>query len=132
MDEQLYDFVLHIYAKDRRYRPDAYGFVMEALSFTQKRFKRHKHVSGRELLEGIKELLLKQFGPMTLMVLNHWGIKSTEDFGNIVFNLVEHRLLTRDSEDHYDTFRNGYDFEEVFANGYRKELAKRIKTMRSS
>ena len=130
MNEQFYNLVLVICKKDPRYKPAAYEFVMEALSFTQKRFRRLKHVSGRELLEGIKDLLLKQFGPMAMSVLDHWGVKTTEDFGNIVFNLVEYKLMTKDSEDHYDNFRNGYDFEEVFSRGYRQELAKRLKSMR--
>jgi uncharacterized repeat protein (TIGR04138 family) len=103
---------------------------MEALSFSQKRFKKSKHVSGIELLIGIKALLLKKFGPMTMTVLNHWGIKTTDDFGNIVFNLVENKILAKDTQDQYESFKNAYDFEEVFNKGYRKALAKRLKSMR--
>ena len=110
--------------------PEAYEFVMEALSFSQKKFKKSKHVSGEELLAGIKALLLKKFGPMTMTVLNHWGIKTTDDFGNIVFNLVENKVLAKDTQDHYESFKNAYDFEEVFNKGYRKQLAKRLKSMR--
>jgi uncharacterized repeat protein (TIGR04138 family) len=103
---------------------------MEALSFSQKKFKKSKHISGEELLTGIKALLLKKFGPMTVTVLKHWGIKATDDFGNIVFNLVENKVLAKDTEDHYDSFKNAYDFDEVFIKAYRKQLAKRLKTMR--
>jgi len=104
--------------------------VMEALSYTQNKFKKSKHISGEELLAGIKALLLKKFGPMTMTVLKHWGIKATDDFGNIVFNLVESKVLAKDTNDHYDSFKNAYDFDEVFNKAYRKQLARRLKTMR--
>jgi uncharacterized repeat protein (TIGR04138 family) len=103
---------------------------MEALSFSQKKFKKSKHISGEELLVSIRALLLKKFGPMTLTVLKHWGIKATDDFGNIVYNLVENKILAKDSRDHYDSFKNAYDFDEVFNKGYRKQLARRVKSMR--
>jgi uncharacterized repeat protein (TIGR04138 family) len=130
MDEEFYSIISTICNKDSRYYPEAYEFVMEALSFSQNKFKKSKHISGEELLAGIKALLLKKFGPMTLTVLKHWGIKVTDDFGNIVYNLVESRVLAKDTQDHYDSFKNAYDFDEVFNKGYRKQLAKRLKTMR--
>jgi len=122
--------VENIYAKDCRYREEAYVFVMEALAYTQKKFKRPKHVKGEEMLKGMRELLLDQFGPMTMTVLGHWGIRSTEDFGNIVFNLVENRVLSKTPDDSIEEFRNGYDFGEAFESGYRKQLAKKISRMR--
>ena len=130
MDEEFYSIISHICKEDPRYFPEAYEFVMEALSFSQKRFKKSKHVSGEEMLAGIKALLLKKFGPLTMTVLKYWGIKTTDDFGNIVFNLVENKVLAKDTEDHYESFKNAYDFEEVFNKGYRKQLAKRLKSMR--
>ena len=130
MDEEFFSIISTICTKDSRYYPEAYEFVMEALSFSQQKFKKLKHISGEELLTGIKALLLKKFGPMTLTVLKHWGIKITDDFGNIVFNLVENKVLAKDTNDHYDSFKNAYDFDEVFNKGYRKQLARRLKTMR--
>ena len=130
MDEEFYNSVSRIIQEDPRYHPDAYVFVMEALGFAQKKFKQPKHVSGHEFLEGIKGLLIKQFGPLTLAVLDHWGIKKTDDFGNIVHNLEQFKIIARNNDDQYDVFKNGYDFQEVFDKGYRKQLAKRIKTMR--
>ena len=120
-----------IYEKDVRYKEDAYVFVMEALAYTQKKYKRTRHVKGEEMLQGMKELLLNKFGPMTIPVLEHWGIKSTEDFGNIVFNLVENRVLSKTEDDSIEEFRNGYDFGEVFDRGYRKQLARKISRMRA-
>ena len=81
---------------------------------TRSKIRRPRHVSGEELLSGIRELLLNRFGPMTVTVLEHWGIRSTEDFGNVVFNLVDNRVLSKTEEDDIGQFRNGYDFTEVF------------------
>jgi len=79
----------------------------------------------------MKELLINKYGPMTITVLKHWGINNTEDFGNIVFNLVENRVLSKTEDDTIEEFRNGYDFGEVFDYGYRQKLAKKISRMRS-
>ena len=131
INQEFYTIVDQICESDRRYKSDAYEFVMEALAYSQKKFKRSKHVSGEELLEGIKQLSLQKFGPLTLMVLRHWGITATEDFGSIVFNLVDNKILSKDSDDKVDSFQNGYDFHEVFDQGYRKQLEKRISRMRA-
>lgn len=130
MDNQFFIIVDEICKNDSRYHPESYEFVMEALNYAQKKFKKTRHVSGNELLEAIKNLTLKKFGPMSLLVLNHWGIKSTEDFGYIVFNLVKYKVLAKDANDSYDSFKNGYDFQEVFSKEYRVQLAKRLKSMR--
>jgi uncharacterized repeat protein (TIGR04138 family) len=130
MDDEFYRIISTICAQDSRYYPEAYEFVMEALSFSQLKFKKARHISGEELLSGIKALLLKKFGPMTMTVLQYWGIKTTDDFGNIVYNLVENQVLSKDAQDHYDSFKNAYDFNEVFIKGYRRQLARRLKTMR--
>ena len=117
--------------KDLRYEPDAYDFVLESLSYTQKKFNRHRHVSGEELLQGIKDLLLEKFGPMALLVLQYWGIKSTDDFGHIVFNLVSNKLLSKTEEDTLESFRNRYDFQQAFDVEYRRQLEKKLSRMRS-
>src|SRR5580692_5307072 len=83
-----------IVAADDRYQYDAYLFVQEAIEYTQKtlgRFKKeHRHVGGKELLNGIRDQALAMFGPLTATVLSEWGIHSCEDFGEIVFNLIKH------------------------------------------
>jgi uncharacterized repeat protein (TIGR04138 family) len=122
--------VERIHEQDPRYGEGAYIFVMEALSFTQRKFGRSRHVSGEELLNGIRELLLRKFGPMTVTVLDYWGIRTTEDFGNIVFNLVNNKILSKTEGDNIEQFRNGYDFLEVFHHGYRRQLHKKISRMR--
>jgi uncharacterized repeat protein (TIGR04138 family) len=106
-------------AADSRYHREAYGFVRDGLDFSQKRIVREagiraRHISGRELLDGIREYALKQYGPMVLMVLEEWGIRSTDDIGRIVFNMVDFGLLAKTERDSQKDFEGVYDFEEVF------------------
>ena len=90
--------------KDARYERDAYLFVREALDHTQKTIGKDnrgeiRHVTGQELLDGIRDYALAQFGPMTMTVLDEWGIRSCEDFGEIVFNMVDIGLLAKTDTD---------------------------------
>ncbi|HVY69317.1 MAG TPA: Minf_1886 family protein [Verrucomicrobiae bacterium] len=112
-----------IVAQDARYHRDAYHFVREALDFTQKLIARTKketgHISGQELLGGIREYAVKQYGPMAITVLDEWGVKSTQDFGEIVFNMVEKSLLAKTEKDSRDDFREGYDFNDAFRKPFQ-------------
>lgn len=99
---------------DKRYKAEAYNFVMEALAFTLRKIARPRHVSGQELLEGIREYALQQFGLLTRTVLQHWGVRCTEDFGEIVFNMVETGLLGKTTQDSRDDFKDRYDFKKAF------------------
>jgi uncharacterized repeat protein (TIGR04138 family) len=100
--------------RDPRYTEEAYAFVRAGLDFTVRRLEKPRHVGGRELLDGIREFALKEFGPMTKTVLQGWGITRTEDVGEIVFNMVETGLLGKTDEDSRADFADGYDFEEAF------------------
>jgi len=110
----ILETVEKIVERDGRYKAEAYSFVLEALSYTVKELKAPRHVSGGELLKGIKQYAKTQFGPMVCTVFEHWGIKSTEDFGHIVFRLVDAKLLGKTEEDSIEDFKDGYDFKEVF------------------
>ena len=112
--KSFYQAVEEICAKDSRYKPDSYEFVMQALTFTQKEFKKDGHVSGKELLEGIRQFALNQYGAMAKTVLEHWGITCTSDFGNIVFNMVAGRLLSKTEYDTPRDFDDVYGFEVAF------------------
>ena len=106
-------------AENNRYDIEAYGFVFDALRYTMEKLDEHRHVSGRELLEGIRQYALKQFGPMTRTVLASWGVKETIDFGEIVFSLVEARLMKKRPSDTKDEFRNVFDFSKAFDCPYK-------------
>ena len=72
------------------------------------------HVSGQELLEGIRKYALDQYGPLTLTVFKDWNIKRCQDFGDIVFNLVDYGVLGKTDTDRLEDFHGGYDFKEAF------------------
>jgi len=108
-----------ILATDTRFQRDAYSFVREALDFTQKLISKEnkgnvRHVTGQELLDGLRQYSLIQFGPMTMTVLEEWGIHTSKDFGDIVFNMVEIGLLAKTEKDTRDDFQTGYDFTDAF------------------
>src|SRR3989338_159101 len=103
--------LLKVLNKDRRYSPESYSFVMAALDFTAKRLKRKGHMTGQELLDGIRDYALEQFGPLVRTVFEHWGIKETNDFGEIVFNMIGAGILGKSECDSKDDFDNRYDFK---------------------
>jgi uncharacterized repeat protein (TIGR04138 family) len=110
--------------KDQRYDPDAYFFVREAVSFTAQMLEKPaegpgKAVSCLELLEGLRSFTLQEFGPMSLTVLKTWGVNRTEDFGEIVFNLVDSGLLGKTEKDRKEDFANGYDFHAAFSKPFK-------------
>jgi len=105
--------------ENKEYKFEAYSFVLAALHHTVAKLTKARHISGQELLEGIREYALDQFGPMTKSVLDYWGIRKTEDFGKIVFALVEAGVLRKQPEDKIEDFKNVYDFEEAFSKGYK-------------
>lgn len=108
-----------ILSKDSRFKLEAYFFVLAALEYTRKITKKPKHITGQELLEGIKKLGLEQYGFMTKTVFESWGVKTTKDFGQIVFNMVKAEVLSKTEEDKIEDFDNVYDFTEVFEKNYQ-------------
>jgi uncharacterized repeat protein (TIGR04138 family) len=118
------DALNDILARDSRYDESAYLFVRESLDFTIKLLNKPKegpnrHVRGVELLEGLRQYALQEFGPMAKTVLNHWGIHQCLDFGHIVFNLVQQGVLGKTEEDQLQDFAGGFDFEDAFRKPFR-------------
>ena len=100
--------------KDSRYTLKAYLFVNECLAFAIEAAEEKRHISGFELLHAMKFLALEKYGNMARMVLENWGIYSSEDVGEIVFNLVEENILARQDDDERSDFYNAMNFERVF------------------
>jgi len=120
MGEQI-DFVgkvQQVAKKEGRYAVEAYIFVFEALEFTLKRIGKRRHITGQELLQGIRDYALENFGAMGRMVFAQWGITKSSDFGRIVFALVEAELMSKTDTDSVDDFAKGFDFADVFEKGY--------------
>jgi uncharacterized repeat protein (TIGR04138 family) len=114
MPKNLEDKLRKVVEGDGRFHVNAYRFVYEALEFTLKSLDRKGHVTGRELLEGIRDCALEQFGGLAPMVFENWGVRKTADFGSIVFNLVEANLMGRSESDTLADFTDVYDFREAF------------------
>ncbi len=105
--------------EDGRYHTEAFLLVFEALDYTLKKIGRHRHISGRELLQGMVEFLLEQCGPIAYFLLTKWGVRETSDIGLIVFLLVERGLLSRTEEDSLDDFKDVFPLKDALSNGYR-------------
>ncbi len=126
--------------RDPRYPYEAYEFIFAALAHTQKLLGRlpHEeaeedeagdaeaepchHVSGAELLHGVRDLALREFGLMARTVFRMWGINNTSDFGEIVFNLIEAGLMSKTDEDTRADFADVYDLDEALVHDYHIEV----------
>lgn len=118
------EMVDRIVSEQPRYDAQAYYFLREALDFTIKLFEKPvegpaRHVSGGELLDGIRKYTLQEFGPLAKTVLNRWNIHQCEDFGEIVFIMVEKGVLGKTDEDRKEDFSGGYDFDTAFRKPFR-------------
>ncbi len=96
------------------FRADAYFFVLEALDGAMRAQEISHHISGQELLEWIRDLGNERYGVMAGDVFNAWGVRSTLDFGRIVFHLVQEGLLRKREQDSLSDFIDQFDFEDAF------------------
>lgn len=114
--------------RDGRYAPQAFQFLYESLEHAVKLAGREsaegsdRHVSGQELLLGMRQYARELFGPLAGEVWRRWGVRESLDWGNIVFLLVEANLLNRQESDTIDDFRQGFDFDEYFVRTYEPRL----------
>jgi uncharacterized repeat protein (TIGR04138 family) len=126
--------LLELALRDSRYAPEAYEFLQHALAYTQRMLGKEPpsaesidptnqayHVSGTDLLEGVRRFALDQFGMMAAVVFQVWGIRSTRDFGLMVFNLVDAGLWCKTELDRIEQFDEVYDFEDAFVRSFRIE-----------
>ena len=124
----LEDRIQEVRMRDHRFSRNAYYFVLDALDYTMANLGKDqltgedRHVGGKELLLYIQEFASDQFGPMAPVVFEQWGIRSSEDFGEIVFNLIDAELLSRRPTDSRLDFVDGFDFQAVFTERHRKTL----------
>src|SRR5256886_7035786 len=118
-----------IVASDPRYQRESYIFLRDALDFTTKQQKKAKgttvrHVSGPELLDGVRQYALKEFGPMVITVFENWGVRSCEDIGHMVFNLIGAGIFGKTDEDSIEDFKSVFDFQEAFVKPFAPEKKK--------
>ena len=118
--------------RDGRYSPEAFRFLFESLDTALKLAGKEeaeggdRHVSGQEVLAGMRQNALDSFGPLAAHVWRSWGVRETIDWGRIVFLLVDEGLLKRQEGDRVEDFEAGFDFDQVFVEGYRTELPKSL------
>ena len=134
--------ILELVKKQPQYKVDAYLFVQNALAFAQAEMKmkieqeseldeyesavptRESHLTGQQLCEAIRQFATEQFGYMAKVVLNSWGVYSTSDFGEIVYNMIRIKLMKKSKTDRREDFDNVYDFDEAFQQQYQITLPK--------
>ncbi len=104
--------------REPRFHEHAYLFVLSALEFCQQRMSQRRHITGGELAFACRELALERYGVMAKLVLDHWGIRSTSDIGDIVFTLVDLQLLISQPNDSREDFQDLFDFETAFEIEY--------------
>lgn len=104
--------------RESRYDERAYLFVLAALELVQQRLPERRHLSGRELAQGCRDLAIQRYGVLARTVLEHWGIRSTMDIGEIVFALVDTGLLMSQPQDTKEDFAEVFDFHEAFDRAY--------------
>lgn len=135
--------IVELLRRDRRYKYDAYVFVFEALNYAQNVLGMgneslseagpgpsrpassgpERHVTGQELCEAIRRYALQQYGYMAKTVLNSWGVGRTDDFGEIVFNLIDIGHMRKTSHDRREDFSEVFDFDTAFEEEFRITLS---------
>ena len=113
----------NIVRRDSRFDPQAYLFLKDALDFTLKRAAEDnagqpRHVSGRELLHGFRDLALQEFGPMAHTLMAEWGLERTRNVGEMVFHLIEEQMFGKQDSDTLEDFEEIFDFHEAFAEPF--------------
>ena len=122
--------------RDKRYQLDAYVFVFDALRFAHEQLgmgkspgsiedtvvdretEEERHISGQQLCEAIRLYAVKQYGGLAKSVLNHWGVRSTGDFGEIVFNLISIGQMRKTDSDRREDFDQVFDFDDAFRDAF--------------
>jgi uncharacterized repeat protein (TIGR04138 family) len=113
--------------QDRRFDREAYFFLRDALDYTVKQRKKLRegepsgHVTGQQLLEGIRQYALKQFGPMAVTVFDYWQVQRCEDFGTMVYSLIRVGIFGKRETDSIEDFKSCYTFEEAFVAPFQPE-----------
>lgn len=119
-----------------KYHPNAYRFVFDALRYTQKQLERGQvdspdddeaHISGPELLHGIRDYAVQEFGLLAKAVFRQWGIEKTDDFGNIVFELIERGEMRKTDNDQLSDFSGVYEFDNALLDNYEIDLSEAFK-----
>ncbi len=114
----LHETLGQLQRRNPRFAVEAYVFVLGGLQRRLAELDCPRHISGVELAGAVRDLAIERFGLLARVVLEHWGVHSTEDIGEIVFLLVDHGVLTKEETDRREDFADVFSFEEVFESEY--------------
>jgi len=121
-----------------QYDPFAYFFVQEALKTAQELAGRPQtaelpdeshHITGQELLEGVRVLALRRYGLLAPVVFRHWGVRTTDDFGRMVFEMIERGQMRKSEQDQLSDFHDIYSIDESFAHDYQIDVSKAFRSV---
>lgn len=126
---QFEQSVVSIMKRDRRFDPQAYFFLKDALDFTLKRIAdgnngNSRHVSGPELLAGCRDYALEAYGPMASTLMSEWGIRKCQDVGDMVFHLIEEQVFGKQESDRKEDFSDVFDFEDALVSPFVPQARK--------
>jgi uncharacterized repeat protein (TIGR04138 family) len=129
MQKSFHEVVEEIIEREPRFSKEAYIFLKEALELTIKQKERGKteassHVDAAELLDGFRQLALKEFGPMVMTVLEYWGVKDSEDVGRMVFDLITAGVFGKTKSDSLEDFHQALDFHTAFVAPFQPGQSK--------
>jgi len=106
--------------EDGRYSPGALKFVYEGLIYMKKEgIEEPRHVDGQSLCDALRQVALKKWGRLAKLVLNSWGVKTTRDFGELVYLMVDNDWISAQPADSIDDFNDIYDFKMVFKEQFK-------------
>ncbi len=106
--------------EDGRFSAAALKFVYEGLGYTAKKIPAEPaHITGQTLCEGLKRLAIEKWGRLAMLPLQNWNIKTTRDFGEIVYLMIQHGWMSAQPTDSIDDFNNVYDFKTVFKDQFQ-------------
>lgn len=104
--------------EDSRFSPQVFRFVYEGLDTLRKAASERRHVNGQALCEGLRKLAVERWGRLAMLVLNTWGVKTTHDFGEIVYLMIKHEWMRTAATDSIDDFNDVYGFQSVFKDQF--------------
>ena len=106
--------------EDGRFSPQAVRFVYEGLGYTAKKIiAEPEHITGQALCKGLRKLAIEKWGRLAMLVLNSWNVKTTRDFGEIVYLMIRHKWMSAQPTDSVDDFNDVYDFKTVFKDQFK-------------
>ena len=106
--------------EDGRFSPNIVKFVYEALGYTTKKIiDEADHITGQALCEGLRQLAIEKWGRLAMLTLNTGGVKSTRDFGEIVYLMIKNKWMSAQPTDSIDDFNDIYDLKTTFKDNFK-------------